>query len=50
LIDFELTQKKGKGSLHPQPEGWGIRDPPHSLCNKITESFNDTWDASEAIH
>ena len=24
----------GEGSLHPHPEGWGIRDPPHSRCNK----------------
>ena len=22
----------GEGSLHPQPKGWGIRDPPRSLC------------------
>ena len=24
----------GEGSLHPRPEGRGIRDPPHSHCNK----------------
>jgi len=32
---LSLRKKKGEGPLHPQPEGWGIRDPPHSLCNKI---------------
>jgi hypothetical protein len=26
--------KIGEGSLHPRPEGRGIRDPPHSLSNK----------------
>ncbi len=26
--------KTGEGSLHPQPKGWGIRDPPRSRCNK----------------
>ena len=31
---MSLRKKKGEGPLHPQPEGWGIRDPPHSLCNK----------------
>jgi len=31
---LSLRKKKGEGPLHPQPEGWGIRDPPHSLCNK----------------
>jgi hypothetical protein len=25
----------GEGSLHPQPKGWGIRDPPRALCIKI---------------
>jgi hypothetical protein len=30
-----LAIKKGEGSLHPRPKGRGIRDPPHSLCNKI---------------
>ena len=25
----------GEGSLHPQPKGWGIRDPPHSRCIKV---------------
>ena len=24
----------GEGSLHPRPEGRGIRDPPRSQCNK----------------
>jgi len=24
----------GEGSLHPHPKGWGIRDPPRSLCIK----------------
>jgi hypothetical protein len=23
----------GEGSLHPRPEGRGIRDPPRSRCN-----------------
>ena len=31
---MSLRKKKGEGPLHPQPEGWGIRDPPHSLCKK----------------
>ena len=25
----------GEGSLHPQPEGRGIRDPPRSRCNNF---------------
>jgi hypothetical protein len=28
------TQRTGEGSLHPQPEGRGIRDPPRSRCNQ----------------
>ena len=31
---FKWAQKTGEGSLHPRPEGRGIRDPPHSRCNK----------------
>ena len=27
----------GGGSLHPHPKGWGIRDPPRSLCIKYIE-------------
>ena len=34
LIKHRKTRKMGEGSLHPQPKGWGIRDPPHSLCIK----------------
>ncbi|MHB8120458.1 MAG: helix-turn-helix domain-containing protein [Methanothrix sp.] len=29
-----MTQKTCEGSLHPRPEGRGIRDPPRSRCNK----------------
>jgi len=40
---LSLRKKKGEGPLHPQPEGWGIRDPPHSLCNEmgLDGKFND---------
>jgi hypothetical protein len=31
----------GEGSLHPHPEGWGIRDPPHSLCIKLCKLMGD---------
>ena len=31
---FKRAQRTGEGSLHPRPEGRGIRDPPHSRCNK----------------
>jgi len=31
---FKREQRMGEGSLHPRPEGRGIRDPPHSRCNK----------------
>jgi len=31
--------KRGEGSLHPLPEGRGIRDPPRSLCNKVRGIF-----------
>jgi hypothetical protein len=31
---FRRAQRMGEGSLHPRPEGRGIRDPPHSRCNK----------------
>jgi len=27
-------EKMGEGSLHPRPEGRGIRDPLRSQCNK----------------
>ena len=33
LLINQENMKIGRGSLHPQPEGWGIRDPPHSLCS-----------------
>ncbi len=29
----------GEGSLHPRPEGRGIRDPPRSRCNKTIENI-----------
>ena len=32
---FKRAQRTGEGSLHPRPEGRGIRDPPRSQCNKI---------------
>ncbi len=28
----------GEGSLHPHPKGWGIRDPPRSLCIKVLDA------------
>jgi hypothetical protein len=31
---FKRAQRTGEGSLHPRPEGRGIRDPPRSQCNK----------------
>jgi len=31
--------KKGEGSLHPRPEGRGIRDPPRSRCKKLDEEI-----------
>jgi len=30
-----IIKKQCEGSLHPQPEGWGIRDPPRSLSIKL---------------
>ena len=40
LIDLRKAWKPGEGSLHPQPKGWGIRDPPHSLCiNKYNMTY-----------
>jgi len=30
---FKIAQKTCEGSLHPRPEGRGIRDPPRSRCN-----------------
>jgi hypothetical protein len=32
-------EKYGEGSLHPRPKGRGIRDPPHSLCNKANSTY-----------
>lgn len=34
----------GEGSLHPRPEGRGIRDPPHSQCIKRLIESVDTID------
>ena len=34
FIDLREHQKMCEGSLHPRPEGRGIRDPPRSQCNK----------------
>jgi hypothetical protein len=31
--------KPGEGSLHPRPEGRGIRDSPRSRCNKTDEEI-----------
>jgi hypothetical protein len=31
LINIRKHEKSGEGPLHPQPKGWGIRDPLHSL-------------------
>jgi len=31
---FKGGRKTGEGSLHPQPKGWGIRDPLRSRSNK----------------
>ena len=38
LIGY-INSKKGEGSLHPRPEGRGIRDPLHSQCNKGCYSY-----------
>jgi hypothetical protein len=46
FYQFKRAQRMGEGSLHPRPEGRGIRDPPHSRCNKITEkmyTLQDLW-------
>ena len=54
FYQFKRAQRMGEGSLHPRPEGRGIRDPPHSRCNKRDESgrlplrrvfpqFNTVW-------
>ncbi|MDD2245279.1 MAG: hypothetical protein PHR13_11815 [Dysgonamonadaceae bacterium] len=32
---FKRVQKTCEGSLHPRPEGQGIRDPPRSRSNKV---------------
>jgi len=34
FYQFKRAQRMGEGSLHPRPEGRGIRDPPRSQCNK----------------
>jgi transposase len=34
FYQFRSIQRTGEGSLHPRPEGRGIRDPPRSRCNK----------------
>jgi len=34
LHRFKSTRKTGEGLLHPQPKGWGIRDPLRSRSNK----------------
>jgi len=39
LINLRKHEKSGEGSLHPQPKGWGIRDPPHSLSIKDAKEF-----------
>ena len=31
----KAQERKYEGSLHPLPEGRGIREPPHSGCNNI---------------
>jgi hypothetical protein len=43
---FIRTQRTGEGSLHPQPEGRGIRDPPRSRCNKIAALVDGIWQIS----
>jgi hypothetical protein len=34
FYQFKRAQRTGEGSLHPPPEGRGIRDPSRSRCNK----------------
>jgi hypothetical protein len=41
LIKSKKIRKPGEGSLHPQPEGRGIRDPLRSRCNKIRRATSD---------
>jgi len=36
-LDIQREIRRGEGSLHPQPEGWGIRDPLRSRSNKSKE-------------
>ncbi|WP_440946476.1 protease inhibitor I42 family protein [Methanosarcina sp. T3] len=42
---FKSKTKRGEGSLHPRPEGRGIRDPPRSLCNKLIVKATDKIEA-----
>ena len=42
---FKMAQKTCEGSLHPRPEGRGIRDPPRSRCNKAIRD----WFASSLV-
>ena len=61
LTKSKKKWKPGEGSLHPRPEGQGIRDPPRSQCNKIRhiksrvnhpqtngklEKWNDTYETN----
>ena len=51
-FEFEEQNLKGKktheGSLHPQPEGRGIRDPPRSLSDKIAS--HSSFVTCSALH
>ena len=40
IYRFRGARKTCEGSLHPQPEGWGIRDPPRSRSNKSERHLN----------
>jgi len=33
-LDIQREIRRGEDSLHPQTEGWSIRDPLRSRCNK----------------
>jgi len=46
LINLRKHEKSGEGSLHPQPKGWGIRDPPHSLSIKNCKSYSGSYTLS----
>ena len=39
-VSTRRAEKTCEGSLHPQPKGRGIRDPPRSRCNKIKILFS----------